>query len=74
MTATRKSGSKSKRIDDVAHLLSRVSDTNVSPHQANDLIDEISQLLWAVSSLDPESEHLLKHSGYVANLATQVQG
>jgi hypothetical protein len=71
MPATRKSGSKSKHIDDVAKALSRVVDTSVSPRHADDLIDEISWLLWAVSSLDPEAEHLLKHSDYMANMATQ---
>ena len=70
MPATRKSGSKSKRIDDVAQLLSQVVDVRASPCEADELIDEISQLLWAVSSLDPEAEHHLKHSDYVANLVT----
>jgi hypothetical protein len=73
MTATRKSGSKSKRIDDVAQLLSQVVDTRASPRHADELIDEMSQLLWAVTSLDPDAEHVLKHSDYVANLVTQAQ-
>jgi hypothetical protein len=69
------SGRKStKHIDDVAQRLSQVVDVGVSPRHADELIDEISQLLWAVSSLDPEAEHLLKQSNYVANLAAQVQG
>ena len=46
----------SKRIDDVAQLLTQVVDDGASPHQADELIDEISQLLWAVSSLDPDAE------------------
>ena len=64
----------SKSIDDIAHLLSRVVDVRASPHQSDEFIDEISQLLWAVSSLDPDAEHLLKHSDYVVNLATRAQG
>jgi hypothetical protein len=73
MPATRKSGPKSKHIDDVALLLSQVADANVSPRQAVELIDEISQLLWAVSSLDPDAENFLKHSDYVASLARRAQ-
>jgi len=68
MPAARKSGSKLKPIDDIAQLLSRVADTSVSPQQADEFIDEISQLLWAVSNLDPDAEHLLKHSDYLADL------
>jgi hypothetical protein len=69
------SGRKStKHINDVAQLLSQAVDVRMSPRQADELIDEISQPLWAVSTLDPEAEHLLKHSNYVANLAAQVQG
>ena len=56
-----------KRIDDVAQLLSQVVDVRGSPLQTDELIDEISQLLWAVSSLDPDAEHSLKHSCYVAD-------
>jgi len=72
MPATRKSVSKVRCIEDVAQLLSQVADVNVSPCQADDLIDEISQLLWAVSGLDPEAEHLLKHSDYVTSLAARA--
>jgi hypothetical protein len=74
MPATRKSGLKSKHIDDVALLLSQVVNADASPRQADELIDEISQLLWAVSSLDPDAENFLKHSDYVATLATRAQG
>ena len=65
MPATRKSGSKSKHIDDVALLLSQVVNADVSRRQADELIDEISQLLWAVSSLDPDAiaEHVRKYEG-----------
>jgi hypothetical protein len=74
MPATRKSGPKSKHIEDVALFLSQVVNADVSRRQADELIDEISQLLWAVSSLDPDAENFLKHSDYVARLATRSQG
>ena len=64
----------STRIDDVAELLTQVVGDGASPHQADELIDDISRLLWAVSSLDPDAELLLKHSDYVANLVTRDQG
>ena len=63
-----------KRIDDLAQLLNQVVDVGANSRRADELIDEISQLLWAVSSLDPDTEHLLKHSGYVADLVTPAQG
>jgi hypothetical protein len=57
-----------KRIDDVAQLLNEVVDAQANSRQAYELLDEISQLLWTGSSLDPDAEDLLKHSGYVAGL------
>ena len=72
--ASRRSVLKSKRIDDVAELLSQVVDVTASPRQADELIDEISKLLWAVSNLDPDAERLLKHSGYVADLVAKAPG
>jgi len=74
MPNTRKSGSRANRIDDVAQLLSQVVDIRASPREADELIDELSQLLWAVSSLDPDAENILKHSDYVASLTTRAQG
>jgi hypothetical protein len=56
-----------KRIDDVAHLLLQVVDGGANRAQADELFDEISQLLWAVSSLDPDAESLLRHSRYIAD-------
>lgn len=67
--ASRKS--ESKRIDDVAQLLNEVVDVGADSRHANELIDEISQLLWAVSSLDPDAESQLRHSDYVADLVAQ---
>jgi hypothetical protein len=61
-----------KRIDDIAQLLNQVVDVGANAHHANDIIDEISQLLWTVSSLDPESENLLKHSAYVTGRVTRI--
>jgi hypothetical protein len=52
-----------KGIDDVAQLLNEVVDAQANSRQAYELLDEISQLLWTVSSLDPDAEDLLKHSG-----------
>jgi hypothetical protein len=58
-------------INDVAQLLSRVVDVELSPRQAEDLIDEMSKLLWAISNLDPDVEQTLKHSGNIADLVTR---
>jgi hypothetical protein len=63
-----------KGIDDVAQLLNQVVDAEANSRHAAELIDEISQLLWAVSSLDPDAKDLLKHSGYVADLGAQTLG
>ena len=38
----------------------------MNPHQADELIDEMSQLLWMVSDLDPDMSEALKHSNYVS--------
>jgi hypothetical protein len=58
-------------INDVAQLLSRVVDVGIGPRQAEELIDELSQLLWAVSNLDPDVERTLKHSGYIADFVAR---
>jgi hypothetical protein len=63
-----------KRIDDVAQLLNQVVDAQANSRHAHELLDEVSQLLWAVSSLDPDAGQLLKHSGYVADLVTLTPG
>jgi hypothetical protein len=68
--ARRKPNAKS--IDDVAQLLSQIVDVGSSPHQADELTGEISELLWAITDLDPDGEQLLKHSGYVAGIASQL--
>jgi hypothetical protein len=65
----------SKSIDDVAYLLARVVDVSASPHQKDEFIDAISQILRAVSSLDSDSEHLLNDSNYLTDLmVTRAQG
>jgi hypothetical protein len=63
-----------KNINDVARLLSQVVDGGSNPNQAEELIEELSQLLWAITDLDPEGELLLKHSGYVAEIAARPKG
>jgi hypothetical protein len=63
-----------KSIDDVAQLLSRVVDVGPNSNRADELIDEISQLLWMITELDPDAESLLKHSGYVADVAARSFG
>ena len=60
-----------KRIDDVAQLLNQMVDADANSRHPHELLDEISQLLWAVSSLDPDAENLLKHSDYVADLVAR---
>jgi hypothetical protein len=48
---------------------------NVNPHQADELIDEMYQLFWIVSDLDPDMSEALKHSNYVsAALAETLTG
>ncbi len=69
MPASRRPASKC--IDAIAQTSPRVVEVE-SQRRTDDLIDEISQLLWAVSGLDPEAERLLKHSDYVANLAARI--
>ncbi|WP_457092294.1 hypothetical protein [Microvirga sp. P5_D2] len=59
-------------IEDIARLMTRVVDVGISQRQAEELIDEMSQLLWAISDLDPDAERTLKHSGKFADLVTQV--
>ena len=60
-----------KCINDVAQLLSRVVDIESTQHQADELIEEISQLLWLITDLDPEGEQLLKHSAYISDFVAQ---
>ena len=43
-------------IDDIARLLSQVTDAGMSRYQADELIDEISRLLWTITDQDPEGE------------------
>jgi hypothetical protein len=60
-----------KSIDDVAQVLSRIVDVGSSPHQAAELMGEVSELLWAITDLDPDGDQLLKHSGYVADIVSR---
>jgi hypothetical protein len=60
-----------KSIDDLAQLLSQVVDAGSSPLEVNELTDEISRLLWAVTDPNPAGELLLKQSGHVADLAAR---
>ena len=60
-----------KRIDEVAELLNHVVDAKANSRQAHELLEEVSQLLWAVSSLDPKTEDVLMHSDYLAHLVAQ---
>jgi hypothetical protein len=53
-------------FQDVTQLLFRIVSTDVNPRQADELIDEMSQLLWIVSDLDPDASEALKHSTYVS--------
>jgi hypothetical protein len=62
---------RAKSINDVARLLSQVVDAGSSPLEVSELTDEISQLLWAITDLDPDGELLPKHSDYVAELAAR---
>jgi hypothetical protein len=59
------------RIDDVAELLNHVVDAKANSRHAHELLEEVSQLLWAVSSLDPDAEDALMHSDHVADLVAR---
>ena len=61
-------------IDDVAQLLSSIVDGGSNSQQAHELIDGMSQLLWAVSDLDPDAESLLKHSRYLVDFGAGNSG
>ncbi len=62
---------KTASIDDVAQLLSQVVDARPSAGQSDKWLDEISQLLWAITDLDPDSEFPLKHSNSVTDLVAR---
>jgi hypothetical protein len=44
----------------------------MNPHQAVELMDEMSQLLWIVSDLDPDMSESLKLSTYVSAKWTET--
>jgi hypothetical protein len=50
--------SASKSVDDVARLLTQAVDPGITHNQVEEFIDELSQLLWAASSLDPDDDQL----------------
>lgn len=54
------------RFAELARLLNQVSDASAHPSHASEIMDEISHLLWLVSSLDPEAEKLISSSDYLA--------
>ncbi len=61
------------QIDDVSQLLIEFVDGRGRQGHADEPIDEILQLLLAVSSLDPDAANLLTHSDYVAALVIQAR-
>lgn len=56
---------------ELARLLNQVSDASAHPDHASEMMDEISHLLWLVSSLDPEAEKLISRSDYLAGFRSQ---
>ncbi len=60
-----------RSVDDIAQILSQIVDVGLSPYRAAQLTDDMSELLWAVTDLDPDGEQLLKHSSYVADIFSQ---
>lgn len=54
-------------LDELGSSLNRVIDPTDGV-RTSDLIDEVSELLWLVSSLDPDAERLLRTSGYIGDL------
>lgn len=54
-------------FDELGSTLNRVIDL-AGGAGTSDLIDEVSELLWLVSSLDPEAERLLRTSRYVEDV------
>jgi hypothetical protein len=59
-------------FQDVTQVLFGIVSTNVNPHQADELIDEMSHLLWIVSDLDPEASKALKYSTYLSAGVTEI--
>lgn len=50
---------------ELARLLNQVSDASAHPDHASEMMDEISHLLWLVSSLDPEADQQVRLSGWI---------
>ncbi|MBZ6079086.1 hypothetical protein [Microvirga puerhi] len=67
-TAERKSNAMD--IGDIAQVLSQIVDVAISPQRAEELIDEMSQLMWAISDLGPDAKDTLGRSNGVTDLAT----
>lgn len=61
----------STQFMELARLLNQVSDASAHPDHASEMMDEISHLLWLVSSLDPEAEKLISRSDYLAGFRSQ---
>lgn len=61
----------STRFEELARLLNEVSDASAHPDHAPGILDEISHLLWLVSSLDPEAEKIISKSRYLAGFSSK---
>jgi hypothetical protein len=53
-------------VQDLAERLIEVVDRASSPRQAAEVLDEVSELLWLASGLDPEAESQMSRSRYLS--------
>ena len=53
-------------VQTLADRLIEVVDRASDPRQAAEMLDEVSELLWLASGLDPEAESQMRGSRYLA--------
>ncbi|SIR45843.1 hypothetical protein [Bosea sp. TND4EK4] len=53
-------------VENLAERLIEVVDRASDPRQAADMLDEVSELLWLASSLDPAAENQMSRSRYLS--------
>jgi hypothetical protein len=53
-------------VQNLAERLIEVVDRASDPRQAAEMLDEVSELLWLASGLDPEAESQMSRSRYLS--------
>jgi hypothetical protein len=54
-------------VQTLAERLIEVVDRASDPRQAAEMLDEVSELLWLASGLDPEAESQMSRSRYLSS-------